>query len=86
MEIEFDPAKDAANRAKHGLSLAIGLIILEDMLGSVVDERFVYGETRCLAFGLVAGRLHVCVYVQRGDAYRIISVRKASKKEQSIWL
>jgi uncharacterized DUF497 family protein len=28
MDIEFDPAKDAVNRAKHGFPLAFGVRIL----------------------------------------------------------
>ena len=86
MDIEFDTAKDSLNRLKHGVSLAVGLVILETALGSIVDERLAYGETRAVAFGLVNGRLHVCVYTLRGSTYRIISVRKASKKETATWL
>jgi uncharacterized DUF497 family protein len=42
--IEFDPAKDAANIKKHGISLAR----VADLVpaASIVDDRFDYGETR----------------------------------------
>ncbi len=86
MDIEFDTVKDASNRTKHGVSLALGLLILEAALGSIIDDRQSYGETRANAFGLVAGRLYVCTYTLRGATYRIIPVRKASKKEQALWL
>ncbi|MGT2515643.1 BrnT family toxin [Sphingomonas panni] len=51
MEIEFDPAKDEANIAKHGLSLAdaAGFDLLSAAV--LVDDRADYGEVRYRAFG-----------------------------------
>ena len=86
MDIEFDDAKDAANIAKHGVSLILGAAILQYPIGAVEDQRRPYGETRINAFGLIAGRLFVCTYTVRGTANRIISVRKASRQEQRTWL
>lgn len=86
MDIEFDTAKDASNIAKHGVSLALAVLILEALVGEEQDVRRDYGEPRFNAFGLVAGRLFVCTYTPRGEALRIISVRKAHRKEQKRWL
>ncbi|HEY4254373.1 MAG TPA: BrnT family toxin [Roseomonas sp.] len=86
MDIEFDPAKDAANIAKHGMSLAIALFVLEAPVAVVPDIRRDYGEPRFNAFGLVAGRLLCCTYTPPGTIYRVISVRKAHRKEQAQWL
>ena len=86
MDVEFDDAKDAANIAKHGVSLALGAVVLENCLGEVIDDRRDYGETRVNAFGLVAGRLFACTYTMRNGARRIISLRRASRQEQRIWL
>lgn len=86
MDIEFDTAKDAANIAKHGYPLADGAAILVNPIGQREDQRRQYGETRVNAFGWIEGRLTVCTYTIRGDVYRIISVRRASKKEQRTWL
>ena len=86
MDVEFDSAKDASNIARRGLSLELGAVVIDSAIGSIVDERFAYGETRALAYGLISGRLHVCVYTLRGSVYRIISVRKANRKEQAQWL
>jgi uncharacterized DUF497 family protein len=86
VNIEFDDAKDATNLAKHGVSLALGAVILGNPVGEVVDDRRDYGERRMNAFGLVQGRLFVCTYTLRNDAHRIISVRRASRQEQRIWL
>ncbi len=85
MEIEFDDAKDDANRAKHGLPLALGAVVLENLIGEVMDDRRDYGEVRINAFGLIAGRLYACTYTKRGSVYRIISLRKASRQEQRLW-
>ena len=86
MDIEFDTAKDAANRLKHGVPLALGAVVLMNVVGRIEDDRHDYGETRFNAFGVVDQRLLVCTYTMRGDTYRLISVRKASKQERRIWL
>jgi uncharacterized DUF497 family protein len=54
-------------------------------VGQIGDDRRDYGEARFNAFGLVNGRLFVCTFTMRGQAYRLISVRKASKQEQRTW-
>ena len=66
--IAFDPDKDAANRAKHGVSLILGAAILRDKVGETVDRRRDCGKVRTNAFGLVAGRLFVCTYTVRGTS------------------
>jgi uncharacterized DUF497 family protein len=45
------------------------------------DTRRDYGEPRVIAYGLIRGRINVCVYTLRGDIYRIISLRKANRRE-----
>jgi uncharacterized DUF497 family protein len=67
MDVEFDREKDARNRAKHGVPLALGAVVLENRIGEIVDDRRVYGEVRVNAFGPVAGRLFVCTYTMRGE-------------------
>lgn len=85
MDVEFDAAKDITNLAKHGVSLAIGRIVLEHRVGDVRDPRDYGGEVRRIAFGIVAGRLFVCVYTMRGGTHRIISVRKGNQRERRKW-
>jgi uncharacterized protein len=48
----------------------------------VEDARRDYGERRFLAIASMQGRLHVVCYCRRGEARRIISFRKANKKEE----
>jgi len=77
----FDIAKNAANQAKHGVSLALAEVLFAGPHVSVFDDRFDYGEMREIAFGLINGRLFVCVYVDRGAQRRVISLRKANRRE-----
>lgn len=78
----FDPAKDADNREKHGLSLDLVGAVIEAATVTFLDQRFDYGEDRFVSFGYVEGRLHVAVWTERDGAVRAISVRKANAKEQ----
>lgn len=84
MEIEFDPTKDAANRAKHGLGLSLSLDVFESAVGSMIDQRH-RAEIRILTYGFIDGVLHACVHTQRGGVSRVISLRRASRKERLIW-
>jgi uncharacterized DUF497 family protein len=77
----FDDAKETANRAKHGVSLALAEVLFSGTHVSISDDRFDYGETRQIAFGLINVRLFACVYVDRNGVRRIISLRKANKRE-----
>ena len=83
MIFDFDPAKDAANRAKHRLSLAFGARVFDDP-GAIVlpSHREIDGELRYKVVGVVDGRLHTAVFVQRGEVTRLISVRRSNGGEQ----
>lgn len=79
--IEYDPNKDSANIAKHGVSLArVAYFEFETAL-IAVDGRVEYGETRHSALGYIEGRLHRLVYTVRGNNIRAISLRKANHRE-----
>ena len=81
MHIEFDPAKDLANQAKHGLSLADAAAFeLAEALVEV-DGRKDYGETRYRAFGRIDGQAFCLVFTFSAEAVRAISFRRAHEKE-----
>lgn len=80
MDVEFDPAKDAKNRAKHGYGLLLGSVILEHVVED--DVEWIDGEERITAFGFVGVILFACVYTVRRGRPRIVSVRKATREEQ----
>ena len=80
METTFDPAKDEANIAKHGLSLvAFAGFDVEPIVRE--DTRFDYGETRFQALGMIGGVPHVIVFTLPGDVMRLVSFRRAHAKE-----
>ena len=68
MAIEFDPAKDEANRQKHGVSLAEGDGVLNDPLALTMDDEFVEDEQRFVRLGMATfGSLMVVVWTPRGQ-------------------
>ena len=78
MGIEFDPAKDASNLAKHGISLARAADL--DPI-EYFDDSHLYDEPRYRLVGWIDGRLYVLAAVDRGDTMRAISLRRATKLE-----
>jgi len=81
MGIEFDPAKDVANQAKHGVSLAMASDLDWKAALVWVDERFDYGESRMIALAPQTGILYYVAFVDRGEARRVISLRRANRRE-----
>jgi uncharacterized DUF497 family protein len=81
VRIEFDPAKDATNRAKHGVSLAMAGDLDWDAALVWVDDRLEYRETRMIALAPKTEILYYVAYVDRGEARRIISLRRANRRE-----
>jgi uncharacterized protein len=80
---KFDPDKDTANIAKHGLSLVEGEGVLNDPLGLTVEDDSSEGEARWITLGMNAsGELLVVVWTERNDGERLISVRRATAKER----
>lgn len=83
MNIEFDPDKDNINMQKHGVSLADAGLIDWSSAKIVEDGREDYGETRYQALGMLGDRLYFVAFTPRNGAMRVISLRKANKKEVS---
>ena len=80
MEYEWDQSKATANAAKHGVTFADVAKFDWDSAIATRDMRHT-AEDRQIALGLVGNRLHVLVYTQRGTACRVISFRKANRRE-----
>jgi len=81
MELDFDPVKDVINRAKHGLSLADAALLDWETAVIWTDTRMDYGEVRMSALGYIRMRLHFVAFVYRDHVRRIITLRKANKRE-----
>lgn len=85
MRIEFDAAKDRLNLERHGLSLSRAAVIFDNFRIDDEDDREDYGETCYVTLGRAGRTVVVCVWTPRGDAARIISLRKAEKDEREIY-
>jgi len=81
MRITFDPAKDAANRAKHGVSLAVARELDWEAALVWIDGRFEYDELRMIALAPKTAILYYVAFVDRSEARRIISLRRATRLE-----
>ena len=79
--IEFDPKKDACNLAKHGVSLGMAYELDWHAALMWVDDRFEYGEWRMVALAPRINTLYYVAFVDRGDVTRIISLRRATRRE-----
>ena len=83
VRFEYDARKDALNRAKHGVSLLLAIQLFDGPVQIRTDQRRNYGEQRQVAYGLIEGRLFVCVFTDRDDVRRVISLRKANRRERN---
>jgi uncharacterized DUF497 family protein len=81
MKIEFDPAKDEANLAKHGVSLSMASELDWEAALVWFDNRFEYNEIRMIALAPKTQILYYVAFVDRGEARRIISLRRANRRE-----
>jgi uncharacterized protein len=79
---EWDPAKEATNIRERNLDFETASDIWLSEVIETVDDRKDYVETRILAFGKVNGRLMAVLYTWRDPRRRIISARKANRREQ----
>lgn len=86
MRYEWDEDKRRTNFAKHGLDFADAARVLTGPCVTFVDDRFDYGEKRFTTLGLLVGRVVVIAHTPRGtDVTRIISMRKANRREEKIY-
>jgi uncharacterized DUF497 family protein len=77
MDYEWDPAKAAANLAKHGIAFARAALFDWQEALTEEDDRQAYGERRFYALGLIEGLVHALIFTRRG-----ISLRMANDREQ----
>ena len=83
MRIVFDPEKDVTNLSKHGVSLAAAAELDWDAALAWIDDRADYGEQRIIALAPMGDRLFFVVFVDRVEARRVISLRRANRREVS---
>jgi uncharacterized DUF497 family protein len=85
MPVTFDPEKNATNIAVRGLSFE--RVADLDWASAVIteDDRRNYGEVRSRVMACLDGRLHAAVVTPRGENLRVISFRRASRREVRLY-
>lgn len=86
MKFEFDPAKSASNKVKHGLDFVEAQRLWKETPSRVrILTKVSDGETRYAVLGMIGGEHRTIIVTYRGDAIRIISARNSSNKEKTIY-
>jgi hypothetical protein len=84
VHFEWDPAKAARNVSKHGVSFDEASTVFGDPLaGTILDPRHSGDEPRFVTIGLsMSRRLIIVAHMEREDRIRIISARRATRRER----
>ncbi len=85
MRFEWDENKRITNLKTHGIDFADAYELFDYDRYLFEDDRFDYGETRWISFGLLFGEVVVVTHTESDEVVRFISVRKAKKNEQEIY-
>ena len=82
MNIEYDPVKAKSNETKHGITFEEAATALLDENALSMEDVDSKGENRWLLVGMSEeARLLTVIYTLRGESIRLISARKATRKE-----
>ena len=85
MAITFDPEKNATNIAQRGLSFERVAELDWETAVIVEDIRRDYGEPRLRVIARLGNRLHAAVVTPRGEDLRVISFRRANRREARLY-
>jgi len=87
VRFEWDPRKAGENLRKHGVSFDEASSVFDDPLGiTYLDPDHSEDEPRLVTFGYSSSsRLLVVSHIERGDTWRIINARPATRSEQKIY-
>jgi uncharacterized DUF497 family protein len=81
VQFDFDSGKDATNMSKHGLSLAAAAELSWDAALVWIDDRADCSEVRMVALAPIGDILCFVAFVDREPARRVISLRRANRRE-----
>lgn len=82
---EWDAAKSAANLRARGFDFAYAALIFDGPTLEMDDDRADYGERRIQAIGRAGDDVLFVVYTWRADVRRIISARRANRRERDAY-
>ena len=84
MEFEWDEKKNRANKSKHGIDFNTALELWNDQDRVEIQTNFPT-ENRIALIGKIGDKLWTAIFTRRVDTIRIISVRRARKKEAKLY-
>lgn len=85
MRFTWSERKRALNLKDHGIDFVDAPRVFEGVLFTFEDSRFNYGEQRFETLGLLAGVPVSIVHTETEDEIRVISFRKATKREAKLY-
>jgi len=85
MQYEWDEKKRVANLARHNVDFSTAADFEWNTALETIDKRFDYAEERWVALGYIGKRLHVLIYTFRAETIRLISLRRANKREKEYY-
>lgn len=85
MKFEWDETKRESNLSKHGVDFVDAALLLMGKPLIAQSPRPGSDAVRYVAVGAVNENLYTTVYTMRGNLYRIISVRSASREEKQAY-
>ena len=88
IEYEWDSNKAKSNLQKHAIRFEDAVLVVDDPCHLSVQDRYENGEFRWQTIGLVQGVIvilvaHTVRFESGDEIIRIISARKADRKERS---
>jgi len=81
MVIHWSERKRSLNLKQHGLDFAEAPRVFAGPTFTFEDDRFDYDEQRFVTLGLLAGKCVSIVHTEAHDEIRVISFRKATRRE-----
>ncbi len=85
MQFAWSERKRAVNIKEHGLDFVDAPSVIEGFTFTFQDVRFAYEEQRFETLGLLSGVPVSIVHTETDDEIRIISFRKATKREANLY-
>jgi len=84
MKFEWDEKKNDINLSKHGIDFNTATELWDDEDRIQIQTAFPI-ENRSILIGKIGEKIWAAIYTRRNNTIRIISVRRARKKEAMIY-
>ena len=86
IEFEWDNAKSLENLRKHGIAFEEAKLVFDGPILTRIDDRADVDELREITLGALSpDAVIVVVHTDRNDRIRLISARKANRRERKIY-